>query len=126
MKKNRTDPTLEISRRTLNEQFRFMARLRGSSRAYCPKCERPVQLICVADAEDLFKSTKEHLRQLADNGVLHRLHNVRAKVMFCSDSVYRYFDERTTQLLTGDAAAEILAASEHVTLEMIDSNREPK
>jgi len=126
MKKNRTDPALEISRRMVSEQFRFMARLRGSSRAYCPKCERPVQLIGVADAENLFKSTKEQLWELASNGVLHRLYNVRAEVMFCSDSVYRYFDERTTQLLTSDSAAEILAASEHVTMETIDSKGRPK
>ena len=85
MKNHKTDPTLEVSRRTLNEEFRFMARLRGSSRAYCPKCERPVALIGVADAEDLFKSTKEQLWELASNGVLHRLYNVRAELMFCSE-----------------------------------------
>lgn len=125
MKNNRTDPTLAASRRTLSEQFRFMARLRGRSRAYCPKCERPVQLIGVADAEDLFKSTTEHLSELARNGVLHRLYNVRAEVMFCSDSVYRYLDERSTQLLTGDAAVDILAATKVNGMGTIDSNGKP-
>lgn len=80
----------------------------------------------VPDAENLFKSTVEQLWHLANSVVLHRLYNTRAEVMFCSDSVYRYLDERATQLLTGDAAVEILAATKTNGMGTIDSNGKSK
>ena len=82
-------------------QLRLLVKLRNRSRAYCPKCERPVQLIPDAKAEEIFKSALPELLSLASRGVLHRLHNSHGILMFCGDSLFQCFNDRPTQLLTG-------------------------
>ena len=81
-------------------EFRLTSKIRGRARAYCPKCERPVQLIHDAKAEEIFKSVLSELLDLASRGVLHRLHNSRGILMFCGNSLFQCFSDRPTQLLS--------------------------
>ena len=88
-------------------RFRLINRVRGRARAFCPKCERPVQLLSDAKAEEFFKSALSELLYLASRGVLHRLHNSRGILMFCGDSLFQCFNDRPTQLLTSPNAPNI-------------------
>jgi hypothetical protein len=83
-----------------SDMFRLIAKLRGKTRAYCPKCERPVQLISDSKAEEIFRSELPDLLSLATRGILHRLHNSRGVLMFCGDSLFQCFNDRPTQLLS--------------------------
>lgn len=87
-------------RSSSSEQFSLFAKVRGRTRAYCPKCERPVQLISDSRAEELFKSDLAELLSLATRGPLHRLHNSKGVMMFCGDSLFQCFGDRPTQLLS--------------------------
>ncbi len=90
-----------------NDRSRFLPKLRGRNRAYCPICERPVQLISDARAEELFRSDLPELLAMATRGLLHRLHNSRGILMFCGDSLFQCFNDRPTQLLSGSNAQNI-------------------
>ncbi len=90
-----------------SERIRLFAKLRGKTRAYCPKCERPVQLISDSRAEDLFKSELPELLSLATRGLLHRLHNSKGVLMFCGDSLFQCFSDRPTQMLSASGAQRV-------------------
>jgi hypothetical protein len=62
-----------------------------------------VQLLTSETAESLFKTDALELANLANGGVLHRLHNIHGELMICSDSVYECFQNRGTQMLVGKA-----------------------
>lgn len=91
-----------------NDHVKLFAKVRGRTRAYCPRCERPVQLISDSRAEGLFKAELPELLSLATRGLLHRLHNSKGILMFCGDSLFQCFSDRPTQLLSGSNAQHIL------------------
>jgi hypothetical protein len=109
-----------------SDKFRFIAKLRGNTRAYCPKCERPVQLISDSKAEDIFRSELPDLLSLATRGVLHRLHNSRGTLMFCGDSLFQCFSDRPTQLLTNPNAERILADADRLDTHPITPDLETR
>jgi hypothetical protein len=102
-----------------SEMFRLIAKLRGKTRAYCPKCERPVQLISDSKAEEIFRSELPDLLSLATRGILHRLHNSRGVLMFCGDSLFQCFNDRPTQLLSDADAQRILIESSRLDTDRI-------
>jgi hypothetical protein len=85
----------EISRISAN-----FHRTRG--RAFCLKCQKPVDLMAYANAAEFFKTDLEDIEQLAETGQLHRIHNRRGEMMICSDSLFTLFDNRQTRLLKSD------------------------
>ncbi len=82
----------EISRISAN-----FHRTRG--RAFCLKCQKPVDLMAYANAAEFFKTDLEDIEQLAETGQLHRIHNRRGETMICSDSLFTLFDNRQTRIL---------------------------
>ena len=100
-------------RDTEDDQIGLFARFRGRTRAYCPKCRRPVQLMSDSRAEDLFKSELPELLSLATRGLLHRLHNSKGLLMFCGDSLFQCFSDRPTQMLSGTSAQHIFDIAKH-------------
>lgn len=74
--------------------------IRLKDRAYCPICEKLVRLVTYSDAAAMFKTDDNDVEQLALSGDLHRLHNYKARVMICIDSLFSCFDRRQTRLLS--------------------------
>ena len=72
-------------------------RRRGS--AYCPLCEKLVELLGFSEAADLFNTDTDDIELLTKAGEIHRIHNSRGKVLVCSDSLFRCFDSRQTRRL---------------------------
>ena len=68
-------------------------------RTFCPICQKLVRLVTFADAARFFKTHEREIGRLGVQGELHRLHNRRAKVMICTDSLFACFDKRQTRLL---------------------------
>ena len=77
----------------LSSQFRRM----GS--AFCPKCEKPIQLLSFERSAELFKTDAQDIQFLGNRGDLHRVHNRMGELMVCSDSLFDCFDSRDTRLL---------------------------
>ena len=82
----------EISRISAN-----FHRTRG--RAFCLKCQKPVDLMTYPNAANFFKTDLEEIQALAETGHLHRIHNRRGEMMICSDSIFTLFDNRQTRPL---------------------------
>jgi hypothetical protein len=101
---NKSAGKVSNDRLATKEQIPLISQVRGRTRAYCPRCERPVQLITDSRAEDLFKCELPELLSLATRGILHRLHNSKGVLMFCGDSLFRCFSDRPTKLLTDQQA----------------------
>jgi len=87
---------LKFEIRSQSEQLRLIASLRGKKRAFCPKCDRPVELVAHKKAASLLKSDIRGLATMANVGTLHRLHNIRGRLLICSNSLYTFFDNRST------------------------------
>ncbi len=75
---------------------------RTRGRAFCLKCQKPVDLMAYANAAEFFKTDLEDIEQLAETGQLHRIHNRRGETMICCDSLFTLFDNRPTRLLKLD------------------------
>lgn len=75
---------------------------RTRGRAFCLKCQKPVDLMAYANAAEFFKTDLEDISNLAETGQLHRIHNRRGEMMICSDSLFTFFDSRQTRLLNPD------------------------
>ena len=73
--------------------------LRRRSAAYCPLCEKLVELLGFSEAADLFNTDTDDIELLANAGEIHRIHNSRGKVLICSDSLFRCFNGRQTRRL---------------------------
>lgn len=73
--------------------------LRQTGFAYCPICEKLVELVGFAAAADIFNTDQDDIESLAKSGELHRVHNRRGRVLICSDSLFRCFDARQTRRL---------------------------
>ena len=78
--------------------------IRLRDRTFCPVCRRSVRLVTFADAARFFKTNEKAIDRLGNEGHLHRLHNRRAKVMICTDSLFQTFEERQTRRLPNLAA----------------------
>lgn len=73
--------------------------LRRSGFAFCPVCEKLVELLSFAASAELFRTDIKDIESLAKSGELHRIHNPKAEVLICTDSLFRCFDARQTRLL---------------------------
>ena len=82
-------------------------RLRRSGFAYCPVCEKPVELMSFMESAELFKTDTQDIEFLAKHGDLHRIHNRKGEVLICSDSLFQCFDSRETRLLDSHFEIEI-------------------
>jgi hypothetical protein len=72
---------------------------RHSGHAYCPVCEKPVDLLSIGEAARLFRTDRHDIAFLAENRRLHRVHNKAGAVMICSLSLFDCFESRETRLL---------------------------
>jgi hypothetical protein len=84
---------------------------RTLTRAFCYLCRRTVRLVEFERAAGYLETTFAELLPLADRNELHRLHNADAVMMICSDSLERYFENRTTRSLR----LEQISADLHLT-----------
>lgn len=75
---------------------------RTRDRAFCLKCQKPVDLMGYSNAAEFFKTDLEDIQGLAETGQLHRIHNRRGEMMICSDSLFTLFDTRQTRPLKLD------------------------
>ena len=73
--------------------------IRLRDRTFCPVCDKLVPLVTYADAAAFFKTNEKDIEMLGQEGELHRLHNRRAKLMICTDSLFSCFDKRQTRIL---------------------------
>lgn len=73
--------------------------LRHTSSAYCPVCEKPVDLMSFEDAAELFHTDRYDIEFLASRKRLHRVHNKAGHVMICSISLFECFEDRQTRQL---------------------------
>ena len=75
---------------------------RTRDRAFCLKCQKPVDLMTHSNAAEFFKTDLEDIKEPAETGQLHRIHNRRGEPMVCSDSLFTLFDNRQTRHLNPD------------------------
>jgi len=73
--------------------------LRRRGFAYCPVCDKFVELLGFSESADLFNTDTDDIESLVIGGELHRIHNIRGKILICSDSLFRCFDSRETRRL---------------------------
>ena len=91
--------TAELQQRDTDPMFSAKLCLRRSGHAYCPVCEKLVELIAFDAAAGLFRTDLPDVVHLAERYVLHRVHNRRGELMICSISLFDCFESRETQLL---------------------------
>lgn len=73
--------------------------LRQIGFAYCPICEKAVELVTFESAAELFRTDVQDITLLAKQGNLHRLHDRKGEILICNDSLFKCFDSRQTRLL---------------------------
>lgn len=73
--------------------------IRLSDHAFCPVCQKLIKLVSFSDAAAIFKTDEDDITGLAETFELHRVHNRHGKVMICTDSLFRCFDDRPTRPL---------------------------
>ncbi|HMQ04506.1 MAG TPA: hypothetical protein PKD26_11370 [Pyrinomonadaceae bacterium] len=83
--------------------------LRRSSHAFCPRCDKQVELIAFENAAELFHTDLQDIQFLAANGSVHQIHNRKGKLMVCSVSLFECFDSRRTRLLDSGIIKEMTA-----------------
>ena len=76
--------------------------VRLSDHAFCPICQKLMKLVSFADAATIFKTDEDDITGLAESLRLHRVHNRHGKIMICTDSLFRCFDDRQTRILNPD------------------------
>jgi hypothetical protein len=72
---------------------------RSRRRAFCPRCEKPVDLMSFEDAAAFYKTNVGSIEALTEAGDLHRVHNSKGKILICCESLFQNFDNRQTQKL---------------------------
>jgi hypothetical protein len=82
-------------------------RLRRSTFAPCPICDKTVELLSFDAAAEVFNTDVQDIEFLAGNGSVHRVHNRKGKVMICSISLFDCFDKRRTRLLDSHFAGDM-------------------
>jgi hypothetical protein len=70
--------------------------LRRLGFAFCPVCEKPVELLSFDAAAELFKTNVRDIESLAEGSELHRVHNRKGLVLICSDSLFTCINSRET------------------------------
>lgn len=88
-------------------------RLRRSSFAFCPSCDKAVDLLTFDAAAEAFNTDVQDIGYLARHGSLHRVHNRAGKVMICSMSLFDCFEMRRTRLLDSHFIEDCLLSSGH-------------
>ncbi len=83
--------------------------LRRSTHAFCPRCDKQVELISFEKAADLFHTDLQDIQFLTKNGAVHQLHNRKGRLMACSVSLFECFDARKTRLLDSGIFKEMAA-----------------
>lgn len=73
--------------------------LRRSGHAFCPVCQKQVELIGFEAAGELFHTDLQDIQFLAKSGSVHQVHNRKGKPMICTPSLFECFDNRKTRLL---------------------------
>ena len=66
--------------------------VRHSGHAFCPVCEKPVDLLSFSAAARLFKTDRQDITFLAESCRLHRVHNKRGQVIICALSLFDFFE----------------------------------
>ncbi|MEO8649320.1 MAG: hypothetical protein ABI539_09165 [Acidobacteriota bacterium] len=74
--------------------------LRRSHFAFCPVCDKGVELYDFEVSAQTFNTDVQDIGSLARRGDLHRLHTIYGEVMICSDSLFTCFERRQTRILT--------------------------
>ncbi len=92
----------EVIKIGLEEKFLENKIFRTEKRAFCMKCDKPVDLISFEKAVDSMKTSFLEVFRSANMGKLHRIHNKKGKVMICAESFFQTFDSRQTQKLNRD------------------------
>jgi hypothetical protein len=72
---------------------------RTENRAFCPTCQKPVDLMSIEKTAEFYKTNVEEIKSLTHNTVLHPIHNNRGNLMICAESLFAFFERRETQLL---------------------------
>lgn len=72
---------------------------RTGDRAFCLRCQKPVDLMTYSKSAEFFKTDLEDIRKHAESGDLHRIHNRRGEMMICCNSLFTFFDSRETRPL---------------------------
>lgn len=96
-KRRLTGRLIDMTAGRFTNKQRIKLRLAGL--AFCPRCEKAVELLTFDEAARSFNTDLQDILLLAENGDLHRLYNRRAKVMICGKSLVDFFESRRTRLL---------------------------
>jgi len=96
-----------LETRYLDNSDTIAAHFRRTASAYCPKCEKPVELLSYERSAELFKTDKQDIEFLAKQTLIHRVHNRKGTVLICSNSLFDCFDGRSTRLLDSHFEIEI-------------------
>jgi hypothetical protein len=72
---------------------------RSRRRAFCLRCEKPVDLMNFEDAAAFYKTNVGSIEALTEAGDLHRVHNSKGEISICCESLFQNFDNRQTQKL---------------------------
>lgn len=81
--------------------------LRRSSCAFCPICDKQVDLVAFGRAAEVFHTDLQDIEFLAKRGDIHQIHNRKGQVMACSPSLFNCFETRRTRLLDSGILKEI-------------------
>lgn len=76
-----------------------MIRLRRADSTFCPVCKKLVQLMTFGESAKFSGWDIEEITAKARGGLLHRLHNRKADVMICTDSLFAWFENADTKVL---------------------------
>lgn len=72
---------------------------RTYDRAFCPRCQKPVNLMFFDEAAGFYKTQIAAIAAIAETGNLHRIHNSKGEILICSESLFQEFSQQKTQKL---------------------------
>lgn len=93
----KTETGSRIENRMNQENINKMRR--GARKAFCLCCEMNVPLITFAEVAKLFSYSLREVTDMAELGIIHRIHNSKAEVMICKESADFAFATRQTMIL---------------------------
>lgn len=62
--------------------------VRTRSQTFCGICKLQVGLVAVEKAAETYETTSIEIVVLAEQGIIHRLHNAKGSVMLCANSLF--------------------------------------
>ena len=83
--------------------------LRRSGHAFCPVCDKQVELISFESAAKLFHTDIQDIQFLTKNGEVHQVYNRKGRVIASAPSLFECFDNRKTRLLDSGIFKELAA-----------------